>query len=356
MSNKRPVFFAFLVLLNVFAGAALYFTTVVWRSALVYKEHLRWRGTVYHADPSYGYYPTSNALAYQSLEQGKWIPIRFDEHGLRIPYTGQNPADRTGLQLLFLGDSFTHGYGVTAEDSFAYRTAKQLGASVMNAGVSGWGLSQMVMRARQVIPSMKPDKVVVQYSNWLPARSMKLYIPRTFGNTANPYFYEADDGIDIHPPVFQNMNLRISRFAGEDENPLSFAWNVGLVLFPHDDYVATRALIDRVLRLIPPPIASRQVVVEYAYREIRRLCEENNAEMVILVLPNAIDDVPTDQLNMLAVQVVDVREPLAKQLSEPSAETWNASYKFWRNGTIIDHHPNADMHAKIAEILGEAIR
>ena len=192
--DRRPVFLAFLVLLNIFIGAALYFTTVVWRSALVHDERVRWIGTVYHADPNYGYYPTSNALAYQSLERGKWIPVQFDESGFRIPHTGPKLADRTGLRLLFLGDSFTHGYGVTAEESFAYRTAKQLGASLMNAGVSGWGLAQMVMRARQTIPSMKPDKVVVQYSTWLPARSMKIYIPRTFGNTATPYFYESGDG------------------------------------------------------------------------------------------------------------------------------------------------------------------
>ena len=354
--ERRPVFLVFLVLLNVFAGAALYFTTVVWRSSLVYDEYLRWRGKAYHADPDYGYYPTANALAYQSLVDGEWIPVRFDERGFRIPATGQEPADRTGSRLLFLGDSFTHGYGVTAEETFAYRTGKQLGASVMNAGVAGWGLAQMVMRARQTIPSIKPDKVIVQYSTWLPGRSMRLYIPRTFGNTASPYFYESDDGINIHPPVFQNVNLRISRFAGGDENLLSFAWNVGMVLFPHDDYVATRALIGSLLNIIPPPIASRQVVVEHAYREIRRLCDENDAEMIILVLPGAIDDVPTDQLDTLSAQVVDVREPLAKQLPEPSAQAWNTRYKFSSDGELVDNHPNAEMHARIAEILHEAIR
>ena len=203
--HRRSVFFVFLVLLNVFAGAAFYFTIVVWRSSLVYDEYLRWRGKAYHADPDYGYYPTANALAYQSLVDGEWIPVRFDERGFRIPATGQEPADRTGSRLLFLGNSFTHGYGVTAEETFAYRTGKQLGASVMNAGVAGWGLAQMVMRARQTIPSIKPDKVIVQYSTWLPGRSMKLYIPRTFGNTASPYFYESDDGINMHPPVFQNI-------------------------------------------------------------------------------------------------------------------------------------------------------
>ena len=72
----------------------------------------RRKGKAYHADPDYGYYPTANALAYRSLVDGEWIPVRFDEHGFRIPATGQEPADRTGSRLLFLGDSFTHGYGV----------------------------------------------------------------------------------------------------------------------------------------------------------------------------------------------------------------------------------------------------
>ena len=354
--DRRPVFLAFLVFLNIFIGAALYFTTVVWRSAIVHGERVRWIGTVYHADPHYGYYPTSNALAYQSLERGKSIPVQFDKSGFRIPHTGPKLADRTGLRLLFLGDSFTHGYGVTAEESFAYRTAQQLGASLMNAGVSGWGLAQMVMRARQIIPSMKPDKVVVQYSTWLPARSMKIYIPRTFGNTATPYFYESGNGLEVHPPAFRSVNLRISRFDGPRDSLLSFVWNVGILLFPHDDYVATRTLIDRVLGVIPPPVASQQEVVEYAYREIKRLCDENSSEMIILVLPNAIDDVPTDPLESLSAEVVDVREPLAKQLAEPSPRAWNLEYKFWSDGEIIDQHPNAEMHARIAEILQDAMR
>jgi hypothetical protein len=354
--DRRLVFLVCLVLLNVFAGAAFYFATVVWRSSLVYDEYLRWNGKAYHADPDYGYYPTANALAYQSLVDGKWIPIRFDEHGFRIPASGQEPADRTGSRLLFLGDSFTHGYGVTAEETFAYRTAKQLGASVMNAGVSGWGLAQMVMRARQTIPSTKPDKVIVQYSTWLPQRSMKLYVPRSFGNTANPYFYESDAAINIHPPVFQNINLQISPFVGQDKTLLSFAWNIGMALFSHDDYVATRAFIVSLLGFIPQPIASRQVVVEHAYREIRRLCVENDAEMIILILPNDIDNVPTDQLDTPSAHVVDVREPLAKQLPEPSAQAWDTRYKFWNNGKLVDNHPNAEMHAEIAKILYEAIR
>ena len=79
-------------------------------------------------------------------------------------------------------------------------------------------------------------------------------------------------------------------------------------------------------------IASRQVAVEYAYREIRRLCDENDAEMIILVLPDAIDDVPTDQLDTLSAQVVDVREPLAKQLPEPSAQAWDTRYSFGATG------------------------
>jgi hypothetical protein len=357
MGRKTALFWIILVFANLSFCALLYFASILLRSAPIYNRHDRWIGRATHLDKTYGHFPTPNAFAYHSLPFGERVAVRFDEHGFRVPHMEQQ-AEPGAPRILFLGDSFTHGYGVPAERTFAYRTAKHLGASAMNGGVSGWGLAQMVLRAREVIPNLKPAKVVVQYSTWLPNRSMKFYQSRLLGKSPYPYFYKLHDTMAIHPPPFEAFwpDLTVDPLVGPEAKLLPFVWQVGIPLFLHDDYFVTRTLLYNKLGVLPSPAASRQQVIDYAYREIRRLCEENGAEMIIVAIPRAIGDRAKDQLNGLADRVIDVWPTLVQRLPERSPQVWDASFKFWGNGQIVDNHPNARMHKYIAEVLADAMR
>ena len=65
-------------------------------------------------------FPITNQTFTHNLQHGESIPVRFDTNGFRVPVSD---ADRTtGAKrpmLLFLGCSFTHGYGVYAQNTFA---------------------------------------------------------------------------------------------------------------------------------------------------------------------------------------------------------------------------------------------
>jgi hypothetical protein len=216
----------------------------------------------------------------------------------------------------------------------------------------------MVMRAKDIVPRLKPDMVVVQYSSWLPARSISFYGPTGWAHTPTPYFYESDGIINLHQPVFQSVNIKEARSVRAEKGLLPFVWHVGIPHLVYDDYMVLHTFLRSRLGRLPLPATSRQRVVDFVYREIQRLCNANGATMLMLVLPHKIDDSPTDQLDTFSFPVVHTLPVLTRELPEPTQRKWEASYSFWRGDPpkIVDRHPNARMHAAIAAILVEAIR
>jgi hypothetical protein len=66
-----------------------------------------------------------------------------------------------GKKVLIGGDSFTYGCGVLDEETWPYYLAEATGWRVTNAGVSGYGLDQIVLRLEKVIPRIRPELVII---------------------------------------------------------------------------------------------------------------------------------------------------------------------------------------------------
>ncbi len=62
--------------------------------------------------------------------------------------------------MLTLGCSFTYGAANHAEDTFSYLVGNYFGGSTKNAGVSSYGLSQMVINA-PMVDSGEPNRLAV---------------------------------------------------------------------------------------------------------------------------------------------------------------------------------------------------
>ena len=86
----------------------------------------------------------------------------YDEYGFR---SGSGlPFDRT---VLFIGDSFTEGFGVGDDDTFARATERALRrggirARSLNAGHHGFGAAQELKVLRRMLARLPVDGVVVQ--------------------------------------------------------------------------------------------------------------------------------------------------------------------------------------------------
>jgi hypothetical protein len=232
---------------------------VAWRCQKHAVKHSRWIGSAYQTDKKFGYFPKPYQVAYHNLQFGEKVPVIFDDDGFRIPTQSDPVSSRTAeKKILFLGCSFTHGYGVPAEKTFAYLSSRKLSASCLNAGGSGWGLSHMILRAEREIPLFRPYWVVVQYSNWLVNRSMDYYGPTNWGKSPVPYIYERDNGFSIHDPVFMSGNFKfpISKYAGKGR--FTFIWHVGLPLFIYDDINVIKTSLRQRVGLLPGPTGNQK--------------------------------------------------------------------------------------------------
>ena len=128
---------------------------------LMYGE--KWNGiqllNVHRSDSVLGWLPVPNAKG-RHLKPGSFDVIyEIDEKGRKaIP---QNEGITRTLH--FFGDSFTFGLGVNNEDTalniLAARRRDQF--NVLNYGVSGYGLEQMVVRLRASLDEVKPDDAVI---------------------------------------------------------------------------------------------------------------------------------------------------------------------------------------------------
>lgn len=358
LSRKKKILFTVITLIFTLLVCTLFYLgSVLWRSNSFYKKPVRWFGSSYQADKDYGYFPKSFSIATHVLRTGERVPVRFDRHGFRVPMKKQRFGYRYKTKILFLGCSFTQGYSVPAEKTFAYLAAKELNARCLNAGVSGQGLSQMVLRARKEIPRFKPQYVVVQYSPWLVNRSQRFYKPTDYGKTPGPYFYESNGNVLIHPPVFttKNFELPIAKYAGK--SLLAFTWHVGIPLYLHDDYYVLLTSIKRLLGILPRPAISPEAIVRFAYTEIQRVCRIYGAQMVVLKLYAGLNNDPTYGLENLGIPVIDTLEPLASQLPERTKQAWEMEYAFTKGNPprLVDIHPNANAHRIIAQTIVERI-
>jgi len=360
-SPVRTVVIGF-VITSLLIGAAAYLSTVVLRSNGLYSQHVRWSGSAYRADPVYGYFPKAGATAFHALRDGERIPVFFDGDGFRVP----DPSSWAGVhrrtgnpKILFLGGSYTHGYGVRAEDTFAFKTAERLNARAFNAGGSGWGLSQMLLRARDVIPALQPEIVIAEYSSRLARRSTRVYGPTNWAKSPTPYFYYTAIGIDIHRPVFESMNFTLPVWEPERPGFALYLLRVGIPLFVHDDIMSAVVALRQHIGQIPYPAAATHEIEVYAYNAIRGLCDKHGAKMLILSIPEYIgDELRHEFRDDVMAPIVETLEPLKTRLPEATIRSWKMHYRLKsRDGRrLLDRHPNEAMHGVIAEILADSIR
>ncbi len=369
LSFKKKLIFS--AILTVVLSAALYSTLLAVRTVGLYRaikdNEGGWRGRLFTVDPVLGFAPVPGARGAQVFPTGPEVPVRFDDDGFRIPESGTGTAAVRTPRAIAFGCSFTFGAACRAEDTYPEYLSQMLGFRCLNVGVPSYGLSQIVLRARELIPKYKPDYVLVQCSPWLVERSQTYYAPSHHGKTPNPYFVEpaeAGGGVAIHPPVFTEIvtELPISAYRGSPGGVgdfASFLFRVGLPLYAHDDVHSLMHLGKRLVALSPAPCADGQKIVNQAYGEIAQICAENRARLIIVILrPWTHTDDPYSLSRIPNAQIIDAHAALMRRLPNASVEEYAKDYCHWRGSppVLVDTHPNAHAHWLIAEEIAPVIR
>lgn len=88
-------------------------------------------------------------------------PVSYSAEGFRNHNLGAPPAE--GALILAVGDSFTEGWAVRDDETWPAHLERDIGRRVLNGGVSGYGLDQIVLRAERLAPRFKPRVLVLAF-------------------------------------------------------------------------------------------------------------------------------------------------------------------------------------------------
>ncbi len=371
--RKRALFWAaYLALL----GGTPYLAGVVWRTNILYRDvkgaQRGLKGKLYRGHRELGFAPIPGAQGRWRVAHGLEVPVRFDDDGFRVPV--EDPGAQAGRRprMLALGCSFTAGAGCLAQDVYPFLVAEALGGEAKNAAVSGYGLAQMLLLARELIPRHGPDYVLVQYADWLVERSRTHIAPSLLGRVPSPYFYRSEDGrFLVQRPVFSTalFALPVWKYAngrwGAGEY-LSFFVQVGLPLYLHEDVTLSLKGLRELAGSVPAPALDGTEVVRTAYGEMAALSEGSGARMIVVIAGKASAPATRVLLEELdGVLVVDIQAALWRELNadRPGAaaatmDDYLKAYGHWFGSPprLVDWHPNPRAHAIIAREIVGAIR
>ena len=118
-------------------------------------------------------------------------PISYSADGFRTQNLAAPPA--AGPPVLVLGDSYTEGWSVPGDESWPAHLERQTGRRTLNAGVRGYGIDQMVLRAERLVPRFKPQTIVLAFIGSDIERTALSF--RDFKH--KPYFVPAGDGLEL---------------------------------------------------------------------------------------------------------------------------------------------------------------
>ena len=107
-------------------------------------------------DPTLGWTPIPGS---SGTLLGK--PISFTEEGTREQNRDRLPV--TGSLIIAFGNSMTEGHAVGNDETWPAHLERVTGRRVLNAGVRGYGLDQIVLRAERMVPEIKPSTVVLAF-------------------------------------------------------------------------------------------------------------------------------------------------------------------------------------------------
>jgi hypothetical protein len=284
---------------------------------------------------------------------------------------GQDPrTPRHRPLVLALGCSFTYGDGVRAEDAYPHLVAADLGGTELNAGKCAYGLAQMLVLARQLIPQYKPDYVLVQFSTWLPGRGTSGFARATFGRVPVPSLGLRGDGTtEVYPPAFGTrvFDLPFHEFDNKRRGVgefVRFFFRAGAPLMIHDDLAMAGYHLRRALGRLPwaeqeRAQKNREALNRSVYAEIGRLAERHGARMVIVRLSHPLEE-HWQRLKELSpgALVVNAQAVLDAHVGSGRREDYYRQFGHYRGQPprLVDNHPNPAAHRVIADAVVRAIR
>jgi hypothetical protein len=317
-------------------------------------------GKVYVNDDTLGYRHLPHSTGYRLLGF-RDIVIYHDENGNRVPEGYQHTYKRP--LVMYLGCSISYGDAVFADSTFAYHLSQKLGGDYVNAATSGYGLSQMVLKAEELIPILKPDIIVAQYTPWLAHRSMSPYQSFLGGIFPIPYF--SDNGLE--PPVFspKGLHIPLADFKNTPRNSTDFLKFYGRVapVLLYQDVMSLVTSLKILVGFTPKPTDNDLKAEEYGYGRIADLSKQYGAKMYVWTTGTGWSypsKLPPSLIYDRKIPVIHADTALIKKYNIKDGDRYGRLYGHWykpdgKDSVMADGHPNPHAHEIIADEMYRVI-
>jgi hypothetical protein len=146
------------------------------------------RWNVMRPHPLLGWEPRPG---YSGTDHGGRELLTFDDRGLRV-HRRQPPA-AAAPRVLVTGDSYAMGEEVADEETFPAHLQDLLDRRILNGGVAGYGLDQVLLRTEMIVPLVRPGLLVVSFI----ADDVRRTQERILWGIEAPYFEVVDDGLRL---------------------------------------------------------------------------------------------------------------------------------------------------------------
>ncbi|TAJ97448.1 MAG: hypothetical protein EPO10_18725 [Reyranella sp.] len=156
--------------------------------------------------------PGETQFAYDSIlgwapvagSSGKMLGkfLTFTDEGTRAQ--NREAPRAIGPSIMTFGDSMTEGYAVGDNETWPAELERITGRPVLNAGVRGYGLDQMVLRAERLVPEFRPATVVLAFI----ADDISRTALSVRDSRGKPYFVpDAQGGLALHNVPVPGVNF-----------------------------------------------------------------------------------------------------------------------------------------------------
>lgn len=348
-----------------------YSHSIVKRSLKLYtymtSDNVRgWEGKAHIPDSIYGFKPFKNARAFHVFPIGEPIPMAYDRDGFRVPLKDTLKVNiKDSVDIIYFGCSFTYGDACYADSTFAHLTAKELDFNYINAGVCSYGLSQMYLLAKDLVPKYKPKYVVFQYGDWLLTRALSINAPVYYGSLPVPCFIKKGNKFEIRTPFYQTQIFDIDKadiYKNFHNKFFKFLLVKGIPFYFKEDINRLSAFINRAESPTDDP-KNELELSKQIYAELIQISLKNNAQPIILILGNEKKSNELDRSFIKSLNGAYLADAVKEQydfLNQHSLLDASKAFCHWRinnegDSILVDNHPNNLSHRIISKTIIKTI-
>lgn len=331
------------------------------------KSNTKGEGHLFTSDSLLGYRLLPNQTGYAYISNGYVIcdTIQVSTNSLGNRFVAETDSANRHTNL-FLGCSFTFGSANKAEETYPHYLSLMLHSNYENAGLSNYGLCQMLLKCQRLMREKKFDYVFAQYSPWLIDRSIERHGSILFGYRPFPYVAKKDNHCYVHPPLFSSSmyNVPLDYYKHTPtsiSDRLSFFYRVGIPVIAIDNIKRAYYDIAVALHLYPAPCQNRYEVADYIYSSLDSICRANNSRLVIVKF-SAPDTIATGIAATRHLLLADADKDLNAMAGEEPVSEKKYSYLYRHtlvkeNDTIVyDRHYNARANRIIAASVYQMLK